>query len=556
MAPGAAVSSPAEALQALLSEQPSGLRAVLAPLCEVLLGPLTPTGPAPEAGLGAPDGLDGIRRRGPWERLLHSEIALLDAIPDEFLRRAVDGELQFHELAREAPAPPARVVVWLDGGPDSIGRARTVQAAVLVVLQAHATALGVPFVWGVLGDAVPVEGMTEGWLALLRAQRSLVRPPLPATLGCLGDSVLVVLGLPTLPRDGVQQLVLETRHGVLGCTLNGRGLPLPAVPAHASARLLRPQHGRKPELPGAPFAAQPGFFFSPSGARLLAWSTETHEAIAIPAVARSGRREHRARFTGRLFGVGWAKQRLVVLELRGDGEGGLLRGDRFYAVPDLSALAGWPGAVHMLVRKGSDGVRALCPPPVRLVASAGGGLDLGMPSTLTGATVQWDGTVHPPGPERLAVVRMSSIGALEQTPAGGRRFVGGPVDRTLTGAPLLVLGGLRSLWVFRQDGADGWLLMEEGSYAVSNAFAHVRVVGDLVGVVGVGPGRQECPVALRDGQLFVHRYPHAPPQSIAADVVSGAVSPAGDRLAWLDSAGTLHLYDAREQCVLRTWSPP
>src|SRR5688500_5377044 len=42
-----------------------------------------------------PDGVDDVRQRGPYERLLLSEWALADALPEEFIRRAANNEHLF-----------------------------------------------------------------------------------------------------------------------------------------------------------------------------------------------------------------------------------------------------------------------------------------------------------------------------------------------------------------------------------------------------------------------------------------------------------------------------
>ena len=48
---------------------------------------------------GTPDGHAGIDTRGLYDRLLATEWALLEELPDEFLRRAVSGEHLFLQRA-------------------------------------------------------------------------------------------------------------------------------------------------------------------------------------------------------------------------------------------------------------------------------------------------------------------------------------------------------------------------------------------------------------------------------------------------------------------------
>lgn len=100
-----------------------------------------------------PDGYDGLARRGPYDRLLLSEWAVADALPDEFDRRAVSGEHAFLRLDRRDPAKGVRTLVLFDAGPDNLGGPRVVQLAALVVLWRRALAAGAELSWGVLQGA-------------------------------------------------------------------------------------------------------------------------------------------------------------------------------------------------------------------------------------------------------------------------------------------------------------------------------------------------------------------------------------------------------------------
>jgi len=91
--------------------------------------------PAPQlTGLGDPDGVDGLARRGSWDQLLGSAWALADEAPDEFLRRAAQGELPFLRQARRRPQGGWRGVLWLDAGPEVVGAPRLVLIAGALVL--------------------------------------------------------------------------------------------------------------------------------------------------------------------------------------------------------------------------------------------------------------------------------------------------------------------------------------------------------------------------------------------------------------------------------------
>lgn len=101
---------------------------------------------------GPLDGYDGITRHGSPTRLLVSEWALADAVPDEFLRRAANAELLYLEPAYQQDRQRAGVAVLVDSGPDQLGAARLVQLAALIVLLRRAASRGYELSIGILGD--------------------------------------------------------------------------------------------------------------------------------------------------------------------------------------------------------------------------------------------------------------------------------------------------------------------------------------------------------------------------------------------------------------------
>jgi hypothetical protein len=135
------------------------------------VGPLaTPDG----GSAGEPDGVGGIGRRGPFERLLATEWALADEAPDEFLRRAVTAELSFTELSHRRPATARRSVVLFDAGPDQLGAPRVVHLAALLLLAQRAADAGASFAWGVLQDpeGTLVSAVTQASVLGLLQKRS------------------------------------------------------------------------------------------------------------------------------------------------------------------------------------------------------------------------------------------------------------------------------------------------------------------------------------------------------------------------------------------------
>lgn len=122
----------------------------LVPLLQRLSIAIGPLSSRLNKGDGEPDGFDGLSRRGAYDRLLLSELALADEIPEEFTRRAVMGEHLFLNLARRAPAGSRFSVALFDAGPNQLGTPRLAHLAALIVLARRAAAAGASFGWGVL----------------------------------------------------------------------------------------------------------------------------------------------------------------------------------------------------------------------------------------------------------------------------------------------------------------------------------------------------------------------------------------------------------------------
>lgn len=101
---------------------------------------------------GTPEGHAGIDTRGRYERLLATEWALLDELPDEFLRRAVSGEHLFLQQTYQDLAAAKQSVVLFDAGPDQLGAPRLVHLAILIVLAQRAAAHDATLHWGAFQD--------------------------------------------------------------------------------------------------------------------------------------------------------------------------------------------------------------------------------------------------------------------------------------------------------------------------------------------------------------------------------------------------------------------
>jgi hypothetical protein len=145
----------------------------LVPLLQRLAIAIGPLGSRLNKGDGEPDGFDGLSRRGAYDRLLLSELALADEMPEEFTRRAVMGEHLFLNLARRAPTGSRFSLALFDAGPNQLGTPRLAHLAALIVLARRAAAAGASFGWGVIQQKTqPYGEVTESNVMQLLAARS------------------------------------------------------------------------------------------------------------------------------------------------------------------------------------------------------------------------------------------------------------------------------------------------------------------------------------------------------------------------------------------------
>jgi hypothetical protein len=103
-----------------------------------------------QSGTAEPNGIDDVRQRGPYHRLVLSEWSLADELPDEFMRRAANGEHLFLSPRLETRKSDEMLIALFDSGPDQIGPARLVHIALWILLARKAEQIGINFSWGVL----------------------------------------------------------------------------------------------------------------------------------------------------------------------------------------------------------------------------------------------------------------------------------------------------------------------------------------------------------------------------------------------------------------------
>ncbi len=134
------------------------------------IGPLRS---APARADALPEGVGSIVQRGPYERLLISEWAIADAEPDEFLRRAANGELMFAGPEPAARQRSRRCLALFDAGPAQLGEPRLLHLALFILLARRAEEAGAVFEWGILQDPVTLrrDSGRHGIQKLLKARR-------------------------------------------------------------------------------------------------------------------------------------------------------------------------------------------------------------------------------------------------------------------------------------------------------------------------------------------------------------------------------------------------
>jgi hypothetical protein len=285
---------------------------------------------------GDPDGFSGLGRRGRYERLALSQWGLLDAAPDEFLRRAGSSEHLFHQIARSARSGGRRLVVLFDAGPAQLGAPRLVHLAWLMVLGRRARRRGVPLHWGIL-QGVPKlrEGADVPAVRALLAARSpysvaplhvtawreMLGPPLEAeerwvvsdrAEGARLSAAVLTVAEPDDPGDHLLRIEATGRHGPRARAR----LPL----GEGSSRLLvdpfRPEEGAGASADDDTIASGAQAVFSGGGNHLVArLQSGGLVAFAVP-VRADARFLPLARFpapTGdHVVAAGWAKGSMYV----------------------------------------------------------------------------------------------------------------------------------------------------------------------------------------------------------------------------------------------------
>lgn len=355
-----ALQGPLSRWSPLVADFPREIAETLAPWMESLARAIGPLRAHVVVGEGDPDGVDGVTRRAPLDRLLDTERLLATEIPDEFVRRAAQSELLFHALALRETKPPRASLMLVDAGPAQLGAPRLVHLAMVLVLAERAREANARFAWALLQDP-PVEGrapkLVLGAEAPLPALLILDRRALPPSADDraaweefarrAGWDDLWVIGHDVTPskklrggavrvRDpvlrGVARLDVEVEHG--GRVVH-RALALPETTTQVKVlRDPRSLFAAKPAPPARAAGSERPDYTPASAPIILCGGRKLlcRNAIGDPLIftlptggLKTGRPKRWSCPRGeQVIAAGWHRRRLVLLTRR---EGALLRFD-------------------------------------------------------------------------------------------------------------------------------------------------------------------------------------------------------------------------------------
>jgi hypothetical protein len=284
---------------------------------------------------GDPDGINGIDRDGPLERLLPSEWLLVMEHPDEFVRRYEFRELSYFKPGRRQPRQPLSSLVLFDVGPHQLGRPRIVQLAALVVLARRASSVGSQLRWGTLQKPARHVIQPAAGPARLVAERSF-EPVSELPLDAFVDDCLVVSPFPGPPYCA-RQLVLEDAGDEVAATIIDRRIGarrqafIPIPHPDDAVRLLRDPTGTTPAATERPQSApQSNLVFDQNGHKLFARIAD--DRVAIYPVPNSPKdRSGRIRYVhcptneGLIAAVGRVRRSVLTVNIIASGAGVIVR---------------------------------------------------------------------------------------------------------------------------------------------------------------------------------------------------------------------------------------
>lgn len=280
-----------------------------------------------------PSGWSGLTGQGPWSRLLHSEWALSESAPEEFLRRASQGELSFWQRGFEGQLRGQVMWLMFDSGPEQLGACRILQLGLLFLFACRAQKLGSPLYWSLAQFPERAYDEVSPWsLRAFLEGRSLNMPGPPALVSEVPPSRVWLVGGRSwrghIPA-GCHFIELgEGERGTVDVHYSGRSRRLPLPPAHRALRLFRDPFSLSGSTASSSgLGSQGSLYYSSCGRKILLVS---ESRITLQPVPQSPKEPlgHRREFVippGQLLAVGWWQGALSVLLRQKDASWTLMR---------------------------------------------------------------------------------------------------------------------------------------------------------------------------------------------------------------------------------------
>jgi len=369
---------------------PADLAATLGELLLRLHPVLVPLRRHAAASSVEPAGIGDIVRRGSYDRLLISQWAYADSAPDEFLRRAANGELLFTGPEPAHSEESLRSIALFDVGPAQLGEPRLAHIALFILLARRAQLAGAEFRWGILQrpGILHAEQGKEGVLHLLRARSHAVpdATALDAWRAVLDDAAsdCWLVGAPGSPCPPAVRARVLIRRSLLADQLDvvltqrrhDQAVTLPLPPPDAAVRLLRTpfqavsKAGVRQTADGA-HSLKRAPLFGNLGNRVAVGMVDGGVSIyhipdSLHASPGRPRRSGKGQFADSVIAAGLCQKNYATVSMR-DGTlhfsgfpGPYFNQARNLPLPDADAFHVVPGtrhhapAFHLLLRAGTD----------------------------------------------------------------------------------------------------------------------------------------------------------------------------------------------------------
>lgn len=280
-------------------------------------------------------GYGGIARRGRPDLLLASEWLLADAFEEEFLRRAVDGELLHLSPEFTDARAGGTVRALMDAGPHAAGSGRLVQLAGIVVLGRRAEARGAELAVRVLGhdSGRELRGTTyavlSGWLEARRDRPPTADDVAEALAGLGADDEAWVFGSERLvgavPAPARLVTTADGRWTAAGAAsvrvAVGGAAPadLPLPERELALRALRGAEFRRHapvRVPAKAVVRGAAPAFTGATAHLILRGQTPDEIVSVYTPSAPGQQAGRVKrysFPGVVVGASWIGRRLVAV---------------------------------------------------------------------------------------------------------------------------------------------------------------------------------------------------------------------------------------------------